>query len=105
MWPATLPDLRSRLNALAVAEIGEPDDGMLTELLVRFFRARAARPSPELLRYLVFRMDRSAASAAEIVERLHAASGGGRIGLSLARRLLGDEPAELFDGLEAPGRD
>src|SRR6185369_6003424 len=32
-WPAVLPDLRSRLNAMPVAEIAEPDDEVLEGVL------------------------------------------------------------------------
>lgn len=96
-WPCALPDLRSRLNALAVAQAGEPDDALLEALLRKFFRERSALPSPELLRWLSRRTDRSAAAAREVVERLDRASGHGRIGLALARAVLG-EPSDGPDG-------
>ncbi|MDE2487004.1 MAG: chromosomal replication initiator DnaA [Alphaproteobacteria bacterium] len=69
-WPAALPDLRSRLNALYVAEIEEPDDQVLSGVLEKFFQERNIRPSPDLYPYLLRRMERSAVSAREIVERL-----------------------------------
>ena len=43
-WPSALPDLRSRLNALTVAELDEPDDGLLAALLKAYFRERLIRP-------------------------------------------------------------
>ncbi len=36
-WPAALPDLRSRLNALPVAELPPPDDAMLEGVLRQIF--------------------------------------------------------------------
>jgi chromosomal replication initiation ATPase DnaA len=69
-WPARLPDLRSRLNALPVAEIAEPDDAVLEGLLRKFFRDRHIRPGEELYAYLLRRIERSALSAHEIVRRL-----------------------------------
>ena len=99
-WPAALPDLRSRLNALAVVELGEPDEALLTALLAKFFRERFARPTPDLLRYLVYRIPHSAEAAREIVDRLM--SSGERLGLPLARRVLGDEQTPLFDEAETP---
>ena len=105
LWPAALPDLRSRLNALTVEQIGEPDEALFTALLVKLFRERHVRPSPDLLRWLALRVDRSAAGAREVVARLDAASEDGRVGLALARRVLGENQAELFpEGVEAPGR-
>jgi chromosomal replication initiation ATPase DnaA len=70
LWPAALPDLRSRLNALYVAEIEEPDDEVLSGVLQRFFQARNIRPAPDLYPYLLRRMERSAVSARTIVEQL-----------------------------------
>lgn len=69
-WPAALPDLRSRLNALPVALLGEPDDAVLQALLERFFRERNIRPSDDLLPYLAYRIERSVAKAREIVAKL-----------------------------------
>ena len=106
LWPVALPDLRSRLNALPAVEVGEPDEALLEALLVRFFRERQVRPSPELLRYLVRRMDRSAAGARELVARLDAAAVDGRLNLALARQVLADETvfADETGGLSCDGR-
>ncbi len=93
-WPCSLPDLRSRLNALAVAAVGEPDEAQFEALLRKLFRERQARPSPDLLRWLARRTERSAAAAREVVARLDDASVHGRIGLGLARAVLGAEAGE-----------
>lgn len=69
-WPAGLPDLRSRLNALPVAEIEEPDDAVLEGLLRKFFKERNIRPGADVYPYLLRRIERSAASAREVVRRL-----------------------------------
>ncbi len=69
-WPADLPDLRSRLNALPVAFLAEPDDAVLMALLDKFFRERNIRPPDDLLPYLVRRIERSAAMARDMVARL-----------------------------------
>jgi chromosomal replication initiation ATPase DnaA len=70
-WPAErLPDLRSRLNALPVAALAEPDDKLLAALLDKFFRERNIKPPEDLLPYLVWRIERSAPKAREIVRRL-----------------------------------
>jgi len=73
-WPADLPDLRSRLNAMPVAELSPPDDLVLEGLLKHFFRDRNITPSDDLIPYLLRRIERSAVSAREIVDRLDEAS-------------------------------
>ena len=65
-----LPDLRSRLNALPVASLSEPDDAVLAALLDKFFRERNIRPPEDLTPSLVRRIERSAAAARDIVVRL-----------------------------------
>jgi chromosomal replication initiation ATPase DnaA len=89
-WPAALPDLRSRLNALPVALLGEPDDAVLQALLERFFQERHIRPSEDLLPYLVHRIERSVAAAREIVARLDETAGeqNRAISKALARQIL-----------------
>ena len=89
-WSATLPDLRSRLNALLCVEIGPPDDAMLESLLAKFFRERYIRPEPDLFPYLVRRMERSAQAAKALVTRLDdaAAVSGRGITRALAREVL-----------------
>lgn len=89
-WPAALPDLRSRLNALPVAEIGEPDDALLTDLLAIFFRERNIRPEPPLYPYLLRRIGRSIPEARDIVRRLDEAGDGDLppVSRALARRIL-----------------
>jgi chromosomal replication initiation ATPase DnaA len=97
-WPTTLPDLRSRLNALFVAEIEEPDDVVLEGVLRRFFRERSIRPPKEVYPYLLRRMPRSIPGAQEIVRRLDEA-GDGPISRWLAREILeGDtQNLDLFE--------
>lgn len=73
-WPAEVPDLRSRLNALPVAELLEPDDTVLRAMLAELFLERGIRPSDTLLDYLMTRIDRSATAAREIVARLDGAA-------------------------------
>lgn len=92
-WPTALPDLRSRLNALPVAEIEPPDDAVLEGVLRRFFRDRNIRPPEEVYAYLLARMNRSIPDAAEIVRRLDEAGDQGfrPVTRVLARQILEDE--------------
>ncbi|MDP3173762.1 MAG: DnaA/Hda family protein [Phenylobacterium sp.] len=89
-WPAEVPDLRSRLNALPVAEIQEPDDEILEAVLRKFFRQRSIRPTKDVYPYLLRRMERSIPYAREMVMRLdEAADAAGRpVSRALARSVL-----------------
>ena len=100
-WPARLPDLRSRLNALMVAEISAPDDDVLHGVLKKFFRERNIRPHDDVYPYLLRRMERSIPGASEIVRRLDETEDGLMRPVSrvLAREILGDdiENLDLFE--------
>lgn len=97
-WPIALPDLASRLRAAPAIAIAPPDDALLGALLVKHFADRQVRVTPEVIGFLVRRMERSFAAAATLAERLdRRALGAGRpIGLALARLVLaeaGDQPS------------
>ena len=93
-WPAELPDLRSRLNALFVAEIEAPDDVVLEGVLRKFFRERSIRPPQEVFPYLLRRMSRSVPEAQEVVRRMDEAAEG-PISRLLARSVLEEESQNL----------
>ena len=101
-WPADLPDLRSRLNALMVAEIEAPDDAVLRGVLGAFFRERNIRPHDDVYPYLLRRMERSVPGAREIVRRLDETEDGEPRPVSrvLARQILEAdiENLDLFEG-------
>jgi len=69
-WPTALADLRSRFNALPVAEMGAPDDEILSSVLENLFVQHNIRPAADLIPYLLPRMERSATAARRIVEIL-----------------------------------
>ena len=101
-WPAELPDLRSRLNALPVALIEEPDDEVLEAVLRKFFRERSIRPPKEVFPYQLRRMERSIPAAREIVRKLDEIADEEQrpISRALARQILEDDTdnLDLFDG-------
>lgn len=98
-WIADLPDLRSRLNALPVAEIEEPDDAVLEDVLRKLFRERHIRPADDLFPYLLRRIERSIPQAREVVARLDEAgdAAGRPITRALAREVLEDVQGDLLD--------
>jgi chromosomal replication initiation ATPase DnaA len=93
-WPAELPDLRSRLNALFVAEIEAPDDVVLEGVLRKLFRERSIRPPQEVYPYLLRRIPRSIPHAQEVVRRMDE-SADGAISRLLARAILEEESQNL----------
>ena len=90
-WQAALADLRSRLRAAPVVEIGMPDDALLGAVLIKHFADRQLRVVPQVIAYLLRRIDRSFEAAEKIVARLDGAalSNGGPVTIALARRVLG----------------
>lgn len=94
-WDATLPDLRSRLNAVISIPMEAPDDLVLAAMLEARFAERGIRPPKDVIPYLVRRIDRSAEAAAAIVERLDALHR--PVTRALAREALDDRNGGLFD--------
>lgn len=93
-WKATLPDLRSRLDAVLTVAMEAPDDSVLAAILRARFGERSITAPADAVEYLVRRIDRSAAAAAAVVDRLDALHR--PVTRALARQVL-DESAELFD--------
>jgi chromosomal replication initiation ATPase DnaA len=100
-WPAALPDLRSRLNALFVAEIGPPDDTVLEGVLRKFFRDRNILPAEDVYPYLLRRIERSVPAALDIVIKLDETADAEQreITRQLARQILesDNETLNLFE--------
>lgn len=92
-WPVTLPDLRSRLKAATVVEIGEPDEDLLGQVLMKLFADRQLYMDDKLVSYIVARMERSLNMAQTIVERLD------RLGLSRGTRISRAMAAEVLTEL------
>ncbi len=63
----SLPDLHSRLKALPLAVIDVPDDALLRAVLVKLFTDRQLLVEPQLIDYVLLRMERSMDAAARFV--------------------------------------
>lgn len=66
----TLPDLRSRLRAMALTRIDPPDEGLLRALLVKLMADRQLEVGPKVIEYVIPRMERSADAARRFVREL-----------------------------------
>ena len=70
----SLPDLGSRLRALPVAMIDEPDEALLSAVLVKMFADRQLQVEPHVIGYIARHIDRSMAAAAALVAAVDARS-------------------------------
>lgn len=68
-WSPDLPDLRSRLATVTVGRISEPDDLLLTALLVKLFSDRQLQVDLSVIDYALPRLERSFIAAHRFVER------------------------------------
>lgn len=73
-WGLTLPDLMSRIQSTQTAPLDPPDDALLSAVLAKLLSDRQVTPKPDLIPYLIRRIDRSFAAARATVARLDAAS-------------------------------
>jgi len=91
-WTIELADLRSRLAAMPAVAIGAPDDGLLGAVIAKLFRDRQLQVGPEVVDYLLTRMERSLGAAQSTVAALDRAALAGRrpITVALARTILTD---------------
>jgi chromosomal replication initiation ATPase DnaA len=69
-WPATLPDLASRLRAMPQVTLSGPDDALLRAVLVKQFADRQLAVDEALIAYLLSRIGRSFADARDAVQAL-----------------------------------
>ncbi|MFA4893136.1 chromosomal replication initiator DnaA [Brevundimonas sp.] len=96
-WKVALPDLRSRLDAVISVPMEAPDDAVLAAMLEARFAERGIRPQKDVIPWLLRRIDRSAAAAADVVERLDALHK--PVTRALAREVVEgtEESGELFE--------
>ncbi|MBY0563251.1 MAG: hypothetical protein K2P58_03610 [Hyphomonadaceae bacterium] len=89
-WPADIPDLRSRLAALPVARLGEPDEALMEVILRRICREQFILLSDDAAKYLAQRLPRTFAAARHWAEALDEdlARGAKPVSLASARRAL-----------------
>jgi chromosomal replication initiation ATPase DnaA len=73
-WPVQLPDLISRIKSAPTVEISEPDDALLTGVITKLFADRQIGVDPQVVSFLVSRIERSLATAQNVVERLDKAA-------------------------------
>jgi chromosomal replication initiation ATPase DnaA len=92
VWHPALADLDSRLCAATAVGVELPDDALLAAVLTKHFADRQVRVAPAVVAYLVRRMERSLAAAAEIATALDYAAlrRGGGVTVPLAAQILAE---------------
>ena len=91
-WNIETPDLISRLSVMDHIAIDPPDDELLSAILRKLFKDRQLTVGPDVLKYLVRRMERSFAAAEAVVDRLD------RMALAEKRAVTRPLATRLFEG-------
>ncbi|HIJ61219.1 MAG TPA: DNA replication protein [Rhodospirillaceae bacterium] len=73
-WPVALADLRSRLATVPLAMILPPDDSLIGSVLLKLFSDRQLAVTPDVIAFILTRMERSFDSARALVAGIDAAS-------------------------------
>lgn len=90
-WAVRLPDLRSRLGASVLAQIGAPDDALAHDLLAQLLERHELVAQPDLLAWIVRRIERSHLAilrTAEALEEDASRRGNRRLSIPAARATL-----------------
>jgi chromosomal replication initiation ATPase DnaA len=66
----SLPDLASRLKAIAAIALKSPDDTLMRGLLLKLFGDRQLNVEPRVIDYLLPRMERDYADMVTLVRRI-----------------------------------
>jgi chromosomal replication initiation ATPase DnaA len=91
-WRVELPDLRSRLSATPHVAIGDPDDRLIGDLIVKLLGDRGIAVPPEVPAFIVPRIERSYVAVQQVVAALDRAalSHHRRMTVAMARRALSE---------------
>ena len=102
-WDVKLPDLKSRLAATPHVAIGEPDDVLIGQLIVKLLGDRGIAAPPDLGDYLAARIERSYVSVQTVVDILDRVmlSHHRRMTVPLAKKAL--DEAGLIGRSKGPG--
>ena len=98
-WPVATPDLASRLAALPVARLAPPDDTLLSSVMVKLFADRQLHVGPDVIKFLVRRIERSFAAVEDAVEALD------RRSLALKRPVTRAMAADYVESIGAGSAD
>ncbi len=91
-WPFTLPDLKSRANALLAFALWAPDDALLMGLAVKLFADRQVQVPESVVSHMIREVERSPGAIRDFVARADATALAQKrpITFSLIKDLLAD---------------
>lgn len=92
-WDVALPDLRSRLAASPLLEIGPPDDALLPLLLERAFTRHLLHATPTVVAWVAKRIERSHVAILRVADVLEMETDG-RLSIPVVKSTL--EAASLL---------
>jgi len=85
-----LTDLRSRLESISVAIIGEPDDELMKSIILKMLRDRQLMVNPAIIEFLMKRLERTYLEINRTINLIdkHALEKGKKVSISLIREIL-----------------
>jgi hypothetical protein len=87
LWEVTLPDLRSRLAASPLLEIGPPDDALIPLLLERAFTRHLLHATPNVIAWIARRIERSHVAILRVADVLETETDG-RLSIPVVKSTL-----------------
>lgn len=88
VWQVKLPDLRSRLAASPLLEIGPPDDALIPQLIERAFERHLLHAKPDVVAWLSRRIERSHIAILRVADVLETEAEQ-RLTIPMVRQVLG----------------
>ena len=90
LWGLATADLLSRLRLAPAVELGMPDDGLMTAVLIKLFNDRQLIVEAAVIDYIALHIDRSLDRARQVVALLDRAAlaSGRKVTRTMARELL-----------------
>ncbi|RYY24023.1 MAG: chromosomal replication initiator DnaA [Sphingomonadales bacterium] len=88
-WAVKLPDLKSRLAASPLLELGPPDDELMPQLIERAFARHLLHAKPDVIAWIANRIERSHIAILRVADALESA-GVQRLSIPVARATLAD---------------
>jgi chromosomal replication initiation ATPase DnaA len=73
-WKIDLPDLRSRIRSFPAITISQPDDQLIAAIYLKHFSDRQLAIAPDVIPFLMPRVDRSMAAIKATVEEIDRAA-------------------------------